>query len=114
MNPLHHSDAGSGRETAIFVAVAVAALLEWGFDAWSKVRCRRSRSGIGGLARTYIDALPMLGFLVLVFSVTNGFGGLNPTTAAVGGLASIILLVVIGGAAGLVLEGSSGEEMELR
>ena len=24
MNPLQHSDAGSGRETAIFVAVAVA------------------------------------------------------------------------------------------
>ena len=39
-------------------------------------------------------------------------GSMHP--AAVGGLASIILLVVIGGAAGLVLEGSSGEEMELR
>ena len=112
MNPLQHGDAGSGRQDATFIAVA--ALLEWCSDACSKYRCRGSRTGIRGIACTYIDALPTLGFLVLVFSMTNGFGGLNSATAAVGGLASMIVLVLIGGVAGVVLEGSSGEVMDLR
>ena len=46
--------------------------------------------------------------------MTDCFGMVAPSAAAVGGLASIVVLAVIGGAAVFVLEGSPSEEMELR
>ena len=114
MNPLQHGDAGFGRQFAIFSTVAIAAALAWAVDAWTKVRGHGPRTGVQGWARSYVDALPMLGFLDVALVMTDCFGMVAPSAAAVGGLASIVVLAVIGGVAVFVLEGSHSEEMELR
>jgi hypothetical protein len=114
MTPLQHGDAGFGRQLAIVSTVAIAATLGWAADAWTKARGHGPRSGIHGWARSYVDALPLLGFLDVALVMTDCFGMVAPSAAAVGGLASIVVLAVIGGVAVFVLEGSPSEEMELR
>ena len=114
MNPLHHGDAGLGRQFALCATIALAAALGWIIAARSPVRCGEPRTGLRGCARTYVESLPALGAIDIVLGATNGFGTVDSATAAVGALGSIVMLAVIAGAAVFVLDGAPVREVEIR